>query len=135
MRRDSRLHEDDGLLRINAGGDVQRGGLACLGAENSGIDGFGNRYGVQVDDAEDVVVEILVLDPERERTHIVTNMDFPGRLNTGKRSLSLHIHGCYRHTLYSIFVPWAGIDRGVVRAVCTARCRTAESATYPPYGS
>jgi len=52
----------------------------------------GQRHRVEIDDAKDVIVEILLADPITDGAQIVTEVNPPGGLNAGKNSFSLLCH-------------------------------------------
>ena len=66
---DLRLQEERAALRIDARGEQRRGKLACQRAQRRGV--LRNGDGVEVDDAEDVVVAILVGNPVADRANVV----------------------------------------------------------------
>jgi hypothetical protein len=47
---------------------------------------------MEIDDAKDVVVEILLADPVTDGAQIVTEVNPPGWLDSGKNALSLDCH-------------------------------------------
>ena len=78
------LHHDGAGLRIDAGGQVERGDLENLGAQ------FGRVLidcdGMQVHDAENALVIVLDAHPVFERAQIVSDVKISGGLHSGEDS-------------------------------------------------
>ncbi|MNY35179.1 hypothetical protein D3C86_1695660 [compost metagenome] len=84
-----RLHKDGALLRIDAAGQIQRQRIQRSLAQFFRVLTYGD--GVQIDDAVDAVVIVLQLDPLTQRTHVVANAQFAGRLRAAKYDGLTHV--------------------------------------------
>jgi hypothetical protein len=87
MLRNGRLREDRALLGVEPGGEVDGRDLSTLGSQLLGFDRLWDGKRVQIDDAEDVVVKILITLPLHERADIVADMQFSRRLDAGEHAL------------------------------------------------
>jgi hypothetical protein len=91
VRADVALAKDHALLGVEARGEVDGGHLPDLLPEHPGV--LRHRDGVQVHDAEIVLVLILYGDPVLERPHVVAHMQVSARLNPAEYPLfRLHDH-------------------------------------------
>src|SRR5690348_1658151 len=84
-----RLHEDGAALGVESAGDQRGVELACALAQLGRILWHGD--GVQVDDAIDVVVDILFGDPVLDRADIVADRRRSRRLDAGEDALALRL--------------------------------------------
>ncbi len=80
--RDVALAEEDAALRVEAGGEQDRGRVVEALAQLGGVVGDGDR--VQVDDAEDALAALLAGDVLRDRADVVAEVLAPGRLDAGE---------------------------------------------------
>ncbi len=81
-----RLDEDGATLWVESAGDQHRVELARVGAQFGGI--LRHSDGVQIDDAEDVVVDVLLGGPMANRADIVAERWRVRRRDAGKHALA-----------------------------------------------
>ena len=86
VRRHVALDEECALVGVNAAGEQCRRQLPRLPAQVVGFDFNGN--GVEVHDAEEILLRVLVLDPLLERADVVAELRVPARLNPAEDALS-----------------------------------------------
>lgn len=84
-----RLHEDGAFFRIDTAGQVQRQRIQRGLAQFLGVLAHGD--GMQIDDAVDAVVVVLHLHPLTQRTHVVADGQFAGRLRAAKYDGLTHV--------------------------------------------
>jgi hypothetical protein len=84
VRGHGRLHHDGAVLRVDAGGQIQRGDLAILARSFAGL--LVDRDGVQIDDAEDALVIVLDAHPVLEGAQVVADVQISGWLHAGEDS-------------------------------------------------
>ncbi len=87
MFRDMGLDKKGASIRIQSTTDVDNGRLHDSRIHHLGIEVDGN--GMVIDDTIDTVVVVDQRDPVLDSTEIVTDMDFPRRLNSAKNPLHL----------------------------------------------
>src|SRR6202022_822833 len=83
MRGDVRLDEHR-LVGLDPAGQVDGGEVEGVFPERGRV--LGQRNGVQVDDAEDVVVLVLVADPIADCAEVVANVEATARLDAAEHS-------------------------------------------------
>jgi len=76
------LDKQRSLLRVDPGGDQQRGQFAGLAAQGGGILRHGDR--VQIDDADEIGLLALAGDPLLDRAQVIADMQHPRGLDTRK---------------------------------------------------
>ena len=85
---DVALHEHGAPGRINATGQIERGGLAGVSRQLPRVVGHGD--GVQVHHAEEGLVAVLEVHPVADGTEPVAQMQSAGGLHPGENPCALH---------------------------------------------
>ena len=92
VRGNGGLHHDGAILRVDSGGQIERGDLEDFGAQFGGV--LVDCDGVQVDDAENALVIVLDAHPVFQRAEVISDVKISGRLHSGEDSC---FHGRWKY--------------------------------------
>src|SRR5208283_5923806 len=95
MRRNVRLDEDDGFLRVKARGQPIEFDLDGIFLEARGVSVIG-RERVPVCYFEKTLILVLHADPVLQRADVVAEMQFASRAHTAQHAFASWGRGCHR---------------------------------------